>query len=72
MTKAQEFDKTVPADVAGMICAVLEAGGDTWGRPEENDWKVEFDDQSYWSASVWFPQDREPYYNGGPKVHPDA
>ena len=69
MTKAEEFDRTVPADVAGMISTVLAAGGSEWGEGS-NDWKVEFDDGSYWSASVWCPQDREPYYNGGPKTHP--
>ena len=68
-TKAEQFHATLThdEDISGMIAAVKAAGGDMWCVP--SDWKVDFDDGSYWSASIWEPQDREPYYNGSPKTY---
>lgn len=66
MYEAQKFDKTVPADIAGMIAAVKAAGGYCEGCHES--YMVRFDDGSFWSAAVFYPEDREPYFNGGPKL----
>lgn len=63
MYKAQIFDQKVPADVAGMVAAVKAAGGCREGGHES--YMVRFDDGSFWSAAVFYPEGREPYFNGG-------
>lgn len=71
LTLAEEFDAVISVvtfddtDIAGMIDAVLKAGGGLWGS-SDNCYIVEFDDGSYWLAAVHYPDNRDPYFNRGP------
>lgn len=67
MTKAEVFHSSLTSDmdVTGMVNAVKNAGGDYWGNLTS--WKVDFDDGSWWSASIFYPENTEPYYNGSAK-----
>ena len=68
-TLAECFNAVLPKTVEGMIAAVIRAGGGEWGEGT-NDYIVSFNDGSYWSGAVFYPQDDEPYYNGSPKTNP--
>ena len=69
-TKAELFQETLPDDetnVVGVITKILDdPNGRQWGK---NAFKVEFDDNSYYSAAIFFPQDELCYFNGSAKVN---
>lgn len=68
-TKAELFAETLTDEnnIKEMIYAISQCGGEEWG---ENSYKVEFQDNSYYSAAIFYPQDQPAYYNGSAKVNP--
>lgn len=71
--KARKFEKTNNLDnasVEAMKAAVIAAGGHKWGD-HNDDWIVEFDDGSYYSAAVMNPEYGDAYFNGSARWNPN-